>query len=200
MSDVLLVFALENEARGLFDPWPVLFCGVGKVNAAYRLARKVAVARPRLVLNVGSAGSWRFAAGSVVNCTRFVQRDMDTRCIGTAAYATFGEDHPAVLNHGLRFESFPEATCGTGDSFVTDGAADALWDVVDMESYALAKVCALENIPFGCLKFISDGADGLAAATWEDSLERGARGLREGVVRLLEGFPNEEMGSPPARG
>ena len=36
-------------------------------------------------------------------------------------------------------------------------------DVVDMEAYALAKVCKLENINFRCFKFISDNADETAS-------------------------------------
>ena len=54
-----------------------------------------------------------------------------------------------------------------------------------MESYALAKVCALENISFGCLKFITDGADGQAAETWEESLTDAAQGLRSALDQIL---------------
>jgi len=68
---VLVAMALEVEAQGLFaeSGADVIFTGLGKVNAAYRLTRRLAelrasgVERP-LVLNLGTAGSRRFAAGS----------------------------------------------------------------------------------------------------------------------------------------
>ena len=58
-------------------------------------------------------------------------------------------------------------TCYTGDSFVTDWNND--FDIVDMEAYAIAKVCKnKENcIPFSCYKYISDtGSD----IEWKESL------------------------------
>ena len=60
----LVVFALRAESAGVFEAAgiPVLYCGVGKVNAAISLERELAryvlqgQAMP-LVLNFGSAGS-----------------------------------------------------------------------------------------------------------------------------------------------
>ncbi len=185
-SDILLVFALENEAQNLFDGFEKSFCGVGKVNAAYRLMRTLATWKaergsyPRLVLNLGSCGSSVFKAGTIVNCTQFIQRDMDTTVLGTEPYATLAENVPPILTHGIRHESYPDALCGSGDNFVTDGTKQP-WGVVDMEAYALAKVCLLEKVPFGCFKFVTDGADGQAAADWETALIEAAGGLQKAV-------------------
>ena len=185
-ANVLVVFALEGEAQGLFTSFAPVYCGVGKVNAAYRLTRALAEWRreygrlPERVLNLGSAGSAHFDAGTVVNCTRFIQRDMDTTVLGTAAYATPFEEGAACLENGARFAGFEDGICGSGDNFVTDGAR-ALWNVVDMEAYALAKICLLEGVSFGCLKFITDGADGHAADTWEGALKEAAQVLRRSV-------------------
>jgi len=63
--------------------------------------------------------------------------------------------------------------CGSGDSFQT-GVAKLHCDVIDMEAYALAKVCYLEDARFGCAKYITDGADGSAAADWERNLPQAA--------------------------
>jgi adenosylhomocysteine nucleosidase len=183
VSDTLIVFALENEAQGLFDKFSAIFCGVGKVNAAYRLTQALMKWQrehgrmPGRVLNLGSAGSPSFKAGTLVNCTKFIQRDMDTTPLGTPAFATPFDDTPAALAYGLRFEEYEEGICGSGDNFVTDGKISP-WNVMDMEGYALAKICMLEKVPFGCLKFITDGADGHAANTWEEALKDAARDLR----------------------
>ena len=48
-------------------------------------------------------------------------------------------------------------------------------DLVDMEAYALAKVCKLEGIEFKCFKYISDQADGQAASDWIENCKKGAK-------------------------
>ena len=45
---------------------------------------------------------------------------------------------------------------------------------VDMEAYAIAKVCKLENIEFKCFKYISDNADKNADNDWGKNLAKGA--------------------------
>jgi adenosylhomocysteine nucleosidase len=46
--------------------------------------------------------------------------------------------------------------------------------VVDMEAYALAKVCRLEKAPFACAKYVSDGADHTAADDWRRNVHKAA--------------------------
>ena len=52
-------------------------------------------------------------------------------------------------------------------------------DVVDMEAYAIAKVCKLENIEFRCFKYISDNADQNASKDWNTNLILGAKAFAE---------------------
>ena len=44
-------------------------------------------------------------------------------------------------------------------------------DVVDMEAYAIAKVCKLENIEIKCFKYISDNANKNADNDWKRNLK-----------------------------
>ena len=176
----LVVIALELEGQGLFEQADigVLYTGLGKVNAALSLARKLATLRaqsamPKMVVNFGTAGSRRFATGSVVSCREFVQRDMDVTGLGFALGETPFEALPATLSFPAVFTHLPEGVCGTGDRFET-GAVGLACDVIDMEAYALAKVCLAEDVPFACAKFISDGADATAADDWQASLPRAA--------------------------
>ena len=46
-------------------------------------------------------------------------------------------------------------------------------DIVDMEAYAIAKICKLENIEFRCFKYISDNADENANIDWNENLASG---------------------------
>lgn len=189
-SEILLVFALDVEAQGLFDNLSPLYCGVGKVNAAYRLTDKLASWKkrcgrlPELVLNLGSAGSTYFGCGEIINCTSFVQRDFDATALGCAPYSTPYEDIPIPLANGIRYPAYLEGICGTGDNFET-GNDMSNWNVVDMEAYALAKICKLENISFGCLKYITDGADGAAAKSWQEGLTKAAVKLHKGLLSIL---------------
>jgi adenosylhomocysteine nucleosidase len=174
----LVVIALQAEAAGVFETAnvPVRYCGVGKINAAMVLARELARyalcdQAPPLVLNFGSAGSSRHAPGTLVGCHEFVQRDMDVRGLGFAMGVTPFDDAPAVLNFEPVFKHLPSAVCGSGDTFATT-AIDMECGVVDMEAYALAKVCWKEKTPFGCAKYVTDGADHTAADDWQRNVHR----------------------------
>jgi adenosylhomocysteine nucleosidase len=177
----LVVIALELEGQGLFEQADVsvLYTGLGKVNAALSIARRLSSLRaqgalPNLVVNFGTAGSRTFATGSVVACRQFVQRDMDVTGLGFALGETPFETLPATLAFPAVFPGLPEGICGTGDRFET-GAAGLACDVIDMEAYALAKACLAESVPFACAKYISDGADHSAANDWHASLPKAAQ-------------------------
>ena len=171
LEDTLFVFAMEAEAGTAFEGHNKLVTGLGKVNAAFELARAIHSLRPKLIVNMGSAGSSHFRQGEVVCCTRFVQRDMDVRGLGFAIYETPFSGLPPVLEYGLKLEGLSEGVCGTGDSFEMNHAVRE-YNVVDMEAYALALIAMKEAIPFLCLKYISDGADGSAADDWTIQVHR----------------------------
>jgi adenosylhomocysteine nucleosidase len=65
-------------------------------------------------------------------------------------------------------------SCGSGDSFVKKKIEMEV-DLVDMEAYALAKVCKLEGIDFKCFKYISDNADNNASLDWIENCKKGAK-------------------------
>ena len=177
--------ALEIESQGLFAERniPVLYTGLGKVNAAYRRARALTEHRSQhgvlpTVVYFGTVGSPKLSAGSVVACRRFVQRDMDVTGLGFALGTTPFEDVPPTLEFAPLFPELPEGVCGTGDRFET-GKPLVDCDVIDMEGYALAKVCHLEGAAFGAVKFVTDGADGDAGVDWQANLPRAARAFVE---------------------
>lgn len=180
----LVVMALPAESDGVFEAAgvPVLFCGVGKVNAAIALTRELARyihggEPPPLVLNFGTAGSRIYGTGTLVACREFIQRDMDVRGLGFPLGVTPFDPAPPVLKFEPVFGHLPTATCGSGDSFAIAGseaAGAAACGVVDMEAYALAKVCWLEGAAFACAKYVSDGADAQAATDWQSNVHRAA--------------------------
>lgn len=180
-SAPLFLFALESEAGGHFNNHNKLITGIGKVAAAYALTKAIHTQKPKLIVNLGSAGSNFFRRGTVVCCTQFIQRDMDVRPLGFDLYETPLSGIPPVLSYGLKMEGLPEGICGTGDHFDTNHSTTA-YNLVDMEAYALALVAMKENIPFLCLKYISDGADGSAAEDWSVQVHRAAEAFANLVL------------------
>ena len=181
----LLVMALPQESRGQLEQAgaQVLYTGIGKVNAAATLARRLAELRsagtpPSRVVNLGTAGSRALPAHALVACNRFSQRDMDVSGLGFARGVTPFDSTPPVIEFPVVFAQLPQKHCSTADSFAThlheiDG------DVVDMEAFALARVCLMEGLQFACAKYITDGADSDSAVHWEAALESAARRFAE---------------------
>jgi adenosylhomocysteine nucleosidase len=193
MSDLprtIVVIALRVESSGVFEAAgvPVLYCGVGKVNAAIALTKELSRYAHHgqempLVVNFGSAGSRCFASGTLVACQEFVQRDMDVSGLGFALGVTPYDEAPSSLIFDPVFTHLPGAVCGSGDSFAT---ADIEVDctVIDMEAYALAKVCWHENARFACVKYVTDGADHAAADHWRRNVHLAA----EEFLQLFRGL------------
>jgi adenosylhomocysteine nucleosidase len=177
-KDTLFVFALESEAAEEFNNVNKLVVGVGKINAAYELTKAIQHRKPKLIINLGSAGSTIFKRADVVCCTQFLQRDMDVRTLGFEQYQIPFSDIPAVLNYGIKIKELPEGICGTGDSFETAHFSSD-YNVIDMEAYSFAFVAMKEQIPFLCLKYISDGADGMAAEDWKVQVHEAAVAFRK---------------------
>lgn len=181
LTDSLFLFALESEAGDHFNDHNKLITGIGKVAATYALTKAIHTQKPKLIVNLGSAGSNFFKRGTVVCCTQFIQRDMDVRPLGFELYETPLSGLPPVLKYGLTMDGLPVGICGTGDHFDTNHTTTA-YNLVDMEAYALALVAMQENIPFLCLKYISDGADGSAAEDWTVQVHRAAEAFAQHVL------------------
>ncbi len=192
LQNHIVTMALAMESRGHFEALnaPLLYTGVGKVNAAMALTRRLTELRAArhplpLVINLGTAGSRSLPTGSLVACDRFTQRDMDVTALGVPRGTTPFDDAPPVIECARFFTTLPHFTCSSGDSFATDAPASDS-DVIDMEAFALARVCHAEGAAFACAKFITDGADGNAANDWRESLERAARALAELYARSVQ--------------
>jgi adenosylhomocysteine nucleosidase len=192
MPRILVVMALRAESADVFEAAavPVLFCGVGKVNAAMALTKELMHYKHQgqempLVVNFGSVGSRCHPSGTLVACRQFVQRDMDVRALGFALGVTPYDDAPSHLDFAPVF-NLPTAICGSGDSFAT-GHVEVDCEVLDMEAYALAKVCRHENARFACAKYVTDGADGAAADDWRRNVHKAA----EEFLRLFRALQLE---------
>jgi adenosylhomocysteine nucleosidase len=195
-KEILIVSALEVETQGQLDDYRVLHTGVGKVNATLELTKVLQKAHlnylppmPKLVINYGTAGSRKYKKGELVDCTKFIQRDMDVTGLGFQRGETpFEQDPPFVIQQqNIEFNPIGKnASCGSGDNFVED-KTNYYGEVVDMEAYALAKVCYLYDVPFISFKYISDGADESANDDWEENV---GKGIVEFKKKVLDKLPH----------
>jgi len=156
-----------------------IFCsavGIGKVNAAYRTAEIIRDYGPQLIVNIGYAGGMKADArrGDIIIGDSYVQADFDSVIDGCPPGVVPGAkpdivpaDFLAALEkqcaaYGYRYET---GRIATGDFFLTDSARKAAIDkafsplAFDMESAAIAHVCAQKELPFVAIRVLSDLAD-----------------------------------------
>ena len=120
MSRILIVSALRQELSDIDD---VLYTGVGKVNATYKLTelltRVYGKDRFDLVINYGTAASKTYSG--LVDCTKFIQRDMDATPMGFNIGETPFDNEPSMIDFShIKNPIGKNLCCYTGDSFATD--------------------------------------------------------------------------------
>lgn len=129
----------------------------GKVNAAMATQWLIDNFGPTGIINVGTAGGNpnKVEKGKIYTIGKVIDRDWKTPNI----------IYPEIIINNKRGLK----SCYTGDSFVIEW--NDKYDIVDMEAYAIAKVCKQEenNIPFKCYKYISDTGNN---EEWYESLEK----------------------------
>ena len=171
-GSTLLAFAHRDEASA-FGDIPHIVTGVGKVNAAVSLAAELAQ-RGGAVSRVVVLGT----AGVVGDGP-----DLDTVYqIGAAKQHDFSLASPTFEPRGPVLA--PQLTVATGDVFVQDDAQRARIaglgaELVDMESYAIAALCARLELELIILKVPSDFADSSTTdEEWDTIVFRKSEQLR----------------------
>lgn len=153
-------------------------CGVGKVFAALCTEAMILTFSPDMIINVGVAGCLdkSLKIGDIVISDSVVQHDMDTSPLGDpkgllsdiniinipADQRVLSALCESVSRLGL---PYLVGTIASGDQFIADsGKKDFIVSQFgakscEMEGGAIGHVCYVNNIPFGVLRAMSDGAD-----------------------------------------
>jgi adenosylhomocysteine nucleosidase len=162
---LLFIMAVEAEygpeLRRRFEP---LFTGVGPVEAAVAASAALAGLAadnrlPDLVVSLGSAGSARLQQAEVYQVARVSYRDMDASALGFAPGLTPFLDLPAELELLAPLLDVPAKRLSTGANIVSGAAYAAIdSDMVDMETFSIARACMRYKLPLIGLRGISDGA------------------------------------------
>lgn len=164
-------------------------CGIGKVNAAVGAYALISRFAPSLVINTGVAGGAGAAAGILDIVVADAVAYHDVWC-GPGTEPGQAAGLPARLECDRRVTSLPclngrdgvrHGLIASGDIFISRpeeiGRIRGIYpDVlaVDMESAAIAHVCALTRTPFVCIRVVSDtpgAADNISQYEnfWDDA-------------------------------
>ena len=160
---VLFVMAVDAEygphLKARFTP---LLTGVGPIEAGIAMGAalhslEARESLPDLVVSLGSAGSRRCPLGEIFQITSVSWRDMDATRLGFPKGVTPMVDHPVDIPLVTPLP-LPLARLSTGANVVGgEDYAGIDADMVDMESFAIARACARHGIPLMGLRGISDG-------------------------------------------
>jgi len=171
-NSIVIIAALQDEikAESLPPHIPVIYSGVGKINAAITTFRAIQQYQPKLIINLGTAGGINTNLSGLVQVKKVVQRDMIAEPLAPRGLVPF-TDKPDVF-HAVS----GDYVCGTGDSFVIQRdvwLVENQIDLVDMELFAIASVAHEYNIHWMSYKYISDHANEFSGKVWEDSINHG---------------------------
>jgi adenosylhomocysteine nucleosidase len=178
MKDIVILVALEEELpRDSLKEFHVEYTGVGKINACFKTIEVINTYSPKLIINYGTAGSLKDNLTGLCEVSKFFQRDMDASDLGFKIGETPFDNISNISfgNEGL--------SIGTGDNFVIQ-KPKIVTDLVDMEAYAIAKVCLLKKINFLCFKYVSDKADKNAPNNWEKNTSNGKIAFQKKMQEL----------------
>jgi adenosylhomocysteine nucleosidase len=158
---------------------PVIFSGVGKINAtmaAYRAFNE----KYDEVINIGSCGSLSLPTGTLIKVGQ-VYQDIDATPLseyGVTPFEASGKQILLDINSPIK--------CFTTDYFYD---ADQILkyssyyldninknDIFDMECFAIAKVCKRFNIKFSSYKWVSDDGN---HHSWKDNCKLGFDKLKK---------------------
>lgn len=162
-ADKIYLVAMKEELDSTVTDTPVVYTGVGKARASRALLSYLSSHRPRftahdtpVIVSIGTAGSGKHHKGDII------------------LVDNFANNGDAFIRETISFDTFPQPTghiCASSDFFVgpENFSAEKIatfresFDCMDMESFALANICALFGLKFCAVKCISDGADNVVS-------------------------------------
>ena len=180
MTRFVAIVALPSELPK--DLWtfsePLIYSGVGKLNASIATLEALDKFKPEFILNLGTVGSMNENLSGIIEIGRVLQRDFDATPLSPRGQVPFDEK-PQIL-----FSNIGEFSCGTGDTFVRskeDWLLENQIDVVDMELFAIAHACYSRNIHWRSLKFVTDYISFRSGDDWKRNLEHSGQALTRAV-------------------
>lgn len=189
----------------------VAVAGVGKVNAAVCAQTMILKYSPDVIINVGVAGGLDpdFGIGDIAVAQAVVEHDMDTSPIGDDIGFISGINkvqmecddkianlmEQAAKSIGLNVK---RGIIASGDQFISKqserdkiiGNFGAI--AAEMEGASIGHVCTMNNVPFGVLRAISDGANSDSVMDYPTFAKMAAGNSIKIIKYMLEVLKNEK--------
>ena len=174
MSRVFIVAVPDEvEIQGEILGSPVIFSGVGKINATMATYHAV-TSKYDEVINIGSCGSLQLPVGEIVKVGQVFQ-DIDATPL-----CDYGDTPFEASSKQVILDALSSVSCFTTDYFYNHNQINKYsknylkminkFTIFDMECFAIAKVCKLFNLKFSSYKWVSDSGDG---GNWEENCKIG---------------------------
>ena len=114
-NSLVVIVALEDELNtdNISSHIPVIYSGIGKVNASIATFRAIKEYNPNLIINFGTVGKITPSLSGLIQIGSVIQRDMIAEPLAPRGSVPFSK-------RPNKFVSISNGhICGTGDSFVT---------------------------------------------------------------------------------
>ena len=169
---MIVIAALESEikAHSLPDHIPIVYSGIGKINAAIATFQAIQRYQPQLIINFGTVGKINPTLSGLVTINKVIQRDISAEPLAPRGIVPLSSKPNEFIVNTAGY------VCGTGDSFVTQHdpwLIDQGVDVVDMELFAIAAISFEHNVNWISYKYISDAANEDSAHEWSSKVHHG---------------------------
>ncbi|MCU1250444.1 MAG: 5-methylthioadenosine/S-adenosylhomocysteine nucleosidase [Edaphobacter sp.] len=163
---IVYIMATQNEygpkLQSIIKP---LITGVGPIEAAIStsifLSKLVADGKkPDYVISLGSAASGKAKTGTVWQISSVTWRDMDATKFGFEKGVTPFTDQPVAIPLCTPAVDLPQASLSTGSNVLGPEDLEGIAaDLVDMETFAITRVCQRFQIPIIGIRAVSDGPE-----------------------------------------
>lgn len=187
MSDIFRIYM-----NGLTSEIALVVTGVGKVHSAAATAYAISILNPTEIMNIGLCGSLKpdkYMQGDVMNVTHVFQYDAYIPIRSPEFDVLMDKiDLHAPIKKTINHDEceYPHVTLSSGDRFIDDEESrielSQIAEIVDMEGYAIARVCEMFNKKLRIFKIISDSASEEATSEFTDFIEI----YGEKVLQLLD--------------
>lgn len=192
MSKKVFIVAVPDEVdiQGKILGIPVMFSGIGKINAAMTATMAFSLGYNEII-NIGSCGSKYIPVGDIVKVGQVFQ-DLDTTPLDEYGATPF-----EVASKQIILDVKSPSSCFTTDYFYDENQLEKYSDdylrminkctVFDMECFAIAKVCKRYNIKFSSYKWVSDNG---SHDDWKQNCKLGFEKIK---TLLNEQFKKERI-------
>lgn len=187
MPNIVFLSATPLETSGtMIMNYPIIYTGVGKINAAMTTTDTILSLKPDIIVNFGSCGSLKNIEPGRILKVGEVHNDID--CYPLTPYGVTPFSDAGIF----KFENTSNVKCITTDRFYDSSRKDysknfknhiKKMSIVDMELYAIAQVCNRYGVPLISYKWVSDSGD---MSHWKKNAKIGYDKFVEKIVPFLK--------------